>query len=308
MKQIVVILFAITIMIMVVVFSSCSIFGVDATPTVETTISQPSNAEHLVSGAFSSAYPTLPSEEGIPGLFEEDIPGLFYVSDISNSKIYISGFFTENSLKPFYYVPDDDVQDKLISQFKNLNARIDETKDFWLFEKFPLGYHVIFDGVSWELWTDGIFIRNEESESGIVRMRADAMDLAEDIMSLLEENLGILRFEPKMIKSIVSAKLELFKDGQHHEQIVADSDTLAIIEDLLSNASDDISGCPFNVTYLTLTLATGKEIVLAMASDGCPTYYNNGRIFNYKQIDLPRRGDGEVNHIIFKLFNEIQVF
>ena len=257
--------------------------------------------------AVNSEAGNLNTDTTAAAISEDSIPGLSYGNNVPDSDFFISGTFTEDSLKPFHYVPDENTKDKFINQFRKLNAQIDESKEFFGFTVFPMWYSIVCDGVLWELWSDGILIRNEESESGTVRMRADAPELTDSIQSLLSEKLGIVPFEPHMIKNIVSAKLELIMDDQHYEQTVVDLEVLAAIEDLLSSASQADTGCPFNEAYLTLKLAGGNELFLAMSTDDCTTYYVNGRSFYYTPKNIHDAEDWNNNQLLYKYFDEIPI-
>lgn len=91
-------------------------------------------------------------------------------------------------------------------------------------------------------------------------------------------------------------------------QTVTDEDTLAEIEGLLSKAvtTQPPHDCPFNNAALTLTLADGLEVELALAADSCTIYRVNGQYYEYLPesyremiIDYPD------NSILYGCFNEI---
>jgi len=138
---------------------------------------------------------------------------------------------------------------------------------------------------------------------------AEAPELTEKILALVRDKLGITPFNPSAIQDIVSARLELqfLGDDKKYTQTITDAEVLTDIESMLSGAENYDSGCPFYEAYMTLTLANGEEVLLAVASDSCCTYFVNGQGFDYKPAHLRGKEDSGYNEMLFKYFNQIPI-
>ena len=253
------------------------------------------NTETLASGTPSDGEDTLPSEE-------PTIPGLLY--EQPSGGLYILGNFTEDSLHPFYYVPEDEVISDLTSLITDLN--IQELAPGWGEGLQPLlGCYLVCEDTWWEIWNNGIVVSRMSADGGY----AEAPELTEKILALVCDKLGITPFNPSAIQDIVSARLELqfLGDDKKYTQTITDVKVLTDIESMLSGAENYDSGCPFYEAYMTLTLANGEEVLLAVASDSCCTYFVNGQGFNYKPAHLRGKEDSGYNDMLFKYFDQIPV-
>lgn len=237
------------------------------------------------------------------------IPGLS--SEIPSDRLYLFGYFTEDSLNPFYYVPEEEIKNELAALIDGLKmTSIDSVGQL---AGKRMGYSLMCDGVWWEIWSNGVLTSNVKFENG-EQIRsdkftyADAPKIFEGIQTLMRNKLGIVPFEPRLINGIVSAKLDaqFMRTDKKYTQMITDAKALSDIEEMLSNAVNTDAGCPFNEAYLTLTLANGNEILLAIASDSCPTFFVNGQGFDYKPAKLRGKEDsGYSNEMLYKYFDQI---
>lgn len=107
-------------------------------------------------------------------------------------------------------------------------------------------------------------------------------------------------FRPEMAGDLVSAKLIV----NNETFSCNDPNTLDQLSALLTHAEDKggaVSGCPFTATLL-LTLSSGKEIELLLATDSCCIYRVDGRDYAYAR-HLKKDGDSSPgNEALFSLF------
>ena len=253
------------------------------------------NTDTLASGAPSDGGDTLPSDE-------PTIPGLLY--EQPSGGLYILGYFTEDSRHPFYYVPEDEVINDFTSLISDLN--IQELTPGWREGLQPLlGCYLVYEDTWWEIWNSGIVVSRVSGDGGY----AEAPELTEKIVALVRDMLGITPFNPSAIRDIVSARLEFqfLGDDKKYTQTIMDAEALTDIESMLSGAESCDSGCPFYEAYMTLTLANGEEVLLAVASDSCCAYFVNGQGFDYKPAHLRGKEDSGYNEMLFKYFDQIPV-
>jgi len=243
------------------------------------------------------------------------IPGL--LSEEPSGGLYILVYFTQCDSssaccpQPFYYVPEKDVQMELASLMGGLpKKKLDLPLRFnenWA----RLGYSVVSDGVHWDVWSNGVLVSSMENDGDTWAVSdevyVDAPELVGRIQALVRERLGIVPFEPKTVRGIVSARLDVQFAGakEKYTQTVTDTAALADIEAMLSGAVPEDTGCPFAEAYMTLTLESGEEVLLAMASDSCCAFFVNGQIFNYKPARLRGKEDSGHNEMLFKYFDRI---
>jgi hypothetical protein len=155
----------------------------------------------------------------------------------------------------------------------------------------PLGYQIISDNYAWEVWSCGnVVIFNPDNVES--PYEAKHLPLAVELAKEIVSNFGIIPFEPSVISDVVSARLDMDINNTQYSQTITDSAILASIEGMLSEARHDWTvGCPAGA-LLTLTLATGEEIMMQMAVDSCMVFYVNGQIFL-------RSGDNEAFYAYF---------
>jgi len=233
------------------------------------------------------------------------ISGLSFDEPPSNT--YIFGYFTHDGRHPFYYVPDDDAIGELIGLINEMDIH-ELTPMWWQGHDKLLGCFLVHDNKYYEVWSNGVvaLLSSETSEGGY----AVAPELNDKFQWVMQNTLGISPFEPETIKGIISARLDhqFLGDDHKYTQIVTDPAALSEIESMLSNAGrDGMSGCPFYEAFLTLALANGEEIFLALASDSCCEYMVNGMGFNYKPAELRGVLDSGGNEMLFKFFDEIPI-
>jgi hypothetical protein len=232
---------------------------------------------------------------------ENDIPGLTY--EEPDSGLYILGYMTQDILHPFYYVPDDDVFREIDTLMSAIE--IQELSPFWWEGTQPLrGCYLVHDGTLWEIWSDGYIVSRMTQNGGY----AKAPELNEKLLTLTRDVLGITQFKPDTIRGIVSAKLDVKFSGDDREytQTLTDSSALADIEEILSGAvQKDVGACPFHEAFLTLKLASGEDVLLAMASDSCRQYMVNGLGFDYKSAAQHEKEDSGSNMVFYKYFDQI---
>ena len=155
----------------------------------------------------------------------------------------------------------------------------------------------------WEAWSNGIVV--SRIAGGVY---AEAPELNERILVLMRDMLDITPFEPNTIQGVVAARLDVqfIHSSRKYTQTVTDTTSLASIEALLSDAGrSDMSACPFYEAFMTLSLANGEEIFLALASDSCCEYMVNGQGFNFKPSELRFLEDSGGNEILFQYFDQI---
>lgn len=211
-----------------------------------------------------------------------------------------------------YYVPDAAVQKELYDRISGMDViKLDELKlpPDWVIDAWDYNIKVKYGEYSLDLCEGGVM--------RIDRMSRDYTDfdewavrdeeVAEFILGIVENDLGMNLFDTGSIRDIVRAEL---KTGPAYESVPKDSilltdpEKLASLEMLLSDAEKSFwSKCPFGNCQLVLTTAAGEEIVLAMACDSCTAFYVNGCFYDYMPVEY-RNSDGDHPHndILYDLF------
>lgn len=221
------------------------------------------------------------------------------------------GLFTTEQVTETYYVLDDEAQKQLIPIINNLES---VAKPDAIFKgRFNLGVNLVYQGLEWQILSDGSLYHYSADENGYTEIYAVNNDLCEKILQIVARDLGIVPFNPKSVKNIKSAELTVaFGNNKEKEykQTVTDSSALSTIEKLFSEAEvvHGGSGCPFTEGLMTLILEDGQQIKIAMATDSCCVYFVNGIYFDYKPAEVRKKEDtGVYNNIVFDYFNEIPV-
>lgn len=106
--------------------------------------------------------------------------------------------------------------------------------------------------------------------------------------------------QPYMLTNLVKA--ELYYGGRVISTTTPG--TLITLSSLLTSTQDmggKMAKCPFNAV-LVLTLSTGRNVVLELATDSCCTYRMDGRDYSYAR-NLWSAQNGLTNQVLFDLFN-----
>jgi len=247
--------------------------------------------------------PDKPIKPPIPPITCE-IPGLTYIQPLNG--ICIRGYFTQDMENPFYYVPDEQTVSELISMVSNLKP-VELTPMWWKDMKCEpmMGYDLVCGDVWWVIWSNGIVVEYGSEKPGCVV----APELTEKVQALARDKLGTTPFDPHIIKNVASARMDFqyYNDDVKHTQTITDTAILADMESIMSNAGNvnGLTACPFNEAFLTLTLANGEEILLAIASDSCPVYVVNGQEFDYRTATYRGKEDSGWNNILYEYFDQI---
>ena len=107
-------------------------------------------------------------------------------------------------------------------------------------------------------------------------------------------------FRPEMTNDLISAKLIL----KNSTIPCNDPNTLDQLSALLAHVEDKggaVSGCPFTAALL-LTLSSGKEIELLLATDSCCIYRVDGRDYAYARHLQREMDSSPSNEALFDLF------
>jgi len=190
-------------------------------------------------------------------------------------KICISLFTTLTGERQVYIIPEN--QDVLLAAFKNAysGGRIDK-----MFPGVSGSMSIHFKGNQWHINNDGtVFLSSfggnnilpPEATSELVALCKDAVRKA-----------GISDpVTPADIRQITSATLNW--DGKY---TITDTETLERLESLLRNSHDIgyMAGCPFD-SLVTLNLANGKTLTIAVANDSCDTWMSNGACYSFYPQD-----------------------
>lgn len=122
------------------------------------------------------------------------------------------------------------------------------------------------------------------------------------IRKTAEDTADTTWFRPSMLRGMTFAELS-FPYTTGSMLYFDDAEDFAALEEMLVRAQDMggmLAGCPFDAV-LTVTLADGREIELALATDSCCVYRVDGRDYAYAQ-NL-RTADGSAdNAVLFSLF------
>lgn len=122
------------------------------------------------------------------------------------------------------------------------------------------------------------------------------------IQKTAEDTADTTWFRPSMLRGMTFAELS-FPYTTGSTLYFDDAEDFAALEEMLVHAQDMggmIAGCPFDAV-LTVTLATGAEIELALATDSCCVYRVDGRDYAYAQNLWTAEGSAD-NSVLFSLF------
>jgi len=202
--------------------------------------------------------------------------------ELPSNTIFFIGLFTEDWQRPFYYVPDDDVIDLLASYIlEAMTGRVERGSYEIIGSGIPMGYHIMHNAILWEVISSGQLVTWDPlSAEYVIIHSAEAVELSVELMRYI----GIPPFSPDMIRDIISLEIEKRNTGidGFYDETITDRAKLAEIEAILTSAEYYASGCPFNDVFVTLTLASGDEILLGMSSDSCSSFFINGQAFSFK--------------------------
>ena len=232
------------------------------------------------------------------------IPGLTYEQPTDG--VYIRGYFTKDIIHPYYYVPDEKTVNEILNIINNLETT-ELTPKWWEGKQTEpmLGYDLVYGDMWYVIWSNGIVVAYGNENPGY----SVAPELTEKLQSIVRENLGIAPFDPGSIKNVAAARLDfqVLNGDLKYTQTVTEPAALAHIESAFSKAGNvnGLTACSFNEAYLTLTLAGGEEILLAIASDSCPMYVVNGQEFDYRPAELRGKEDGGWINILYKYFDQV---
>ena len=163
----------------------------------------------------------------------------------------------------------------------------------------PSGFLLFYDGEYWEVWKDLLVgFDPQKAEHYVLRIPVNVYG---ELLAIVE-SIGVTPFRPSMLTGITSARMD-FRDAEtdmliqqsvltgvylaadvEHTQTITDPNLLAEIEAIFSNAQYQEGGCPFHGLYLTLTLASGKEVIMSLAQDGCDIFFVNGQFFQSRGL------------------------
>jgi hypothetical protein len=195
---------------------------------------------------------------------------------------YVIWFSTVNSTLPVYIVFEDWFKSEFTSLL-NFELTPDIfSRDSINVDGIPLGYLVEIDNIQWEVWSNGILVSLDPNQLEYISW--DVPEFAKLLHEFMIE-IGISQFEPDKIQNIVSVEIvnNTGVDG-FYDVIITDASKLADIETILSSAVAMYgTACSFNDIFLTLTPATGYDVIFfAMAGDSCNAFFFNGQYFTFK--------------------------
>ena len=241
----------------------------------------------------------------------EEKNNLLLLNKPVEDKVCLGLFTTEQAYSESYYMPDEETQKKLIPLMENLDKT---EKPEGIFKgRYYLGINIVFQGLEWQVLSDGSLYHFLSDENGYNEYFSVNKELCEMALQIAERDLGIVPFNPKIIKNIKSAELTVaFYNNKEkvYRQIITDNSALSTIEKLFSEAEiiHGGTGCPFTEGIMTLMLEDGQQIKIAMATDSCCVYFVNGMYFDYKPTEMRGKEDsGIYNNIVFDYFDKIPI-
>ncbi len=229
-----------------------------------------------------------------------------------NEKVCL-GIFPTQQIAEAYYIPKEEAQRELIRRIEVLD-KVAIPEGIYK-ERYSLGIHLAYQGLEWQILNDGSLYHygfNEQSQEYTEYFAEDNV-LCEMVLEIAERELAIVPFDQSMIKDVVKAELTVAfsnKKEKVYNQVITEEAALDTMEKLFSEAEviRGGSGCPFTEGIMTLTLADGSRIKLAMATDSCCVYFVNGIYFTYKPAEIRDTVDSGVNNnIIFDYFDEVPI-
>ena len=220
------------------------------------------------------------------------------------------GIYTTERVNSAYYLIDEESQKKLIPMLNNLEKK-PRTESIFK-DRYFMGINIVYQGIEWQILSDGSLYHFSSSEK-YTEFLTVSSELCDAALQIAERDLGIVPFNPKIIKNIKSAELtvDFTKDkSKIFKQTIKDSSALSAIEKLFSEAEVINGGtqCPFTEGIMTLELEGGQRIKIAMATDSCCVYFVNGIYFDYKPAESRGKEESGINNsIIFDYFDKIPV-
>lgn len=109
-------------------------------------------------------------------------------------------------------------------------------------------------------------------------------------------------FSPSMLQGMTFAELS-FPYTTGAMLYFDDAEDFAALEEMLTHTDamgEMVAGCPFDAV-LTITLASGAEIELALATDGCCVYRVDGQDYIYA-VNMMDNGSSVSSSVLFSLF------
>lgn len=203
-----------------------------------------------------------------------------------------------------YYIPEGEYQEQLLSFVKGLEDEWQANTNGGKGRK-EIGCRICYNGQEYMMFEDGYFygIRFDE-ENGDQELLVRNQEFYDSIQQLLLEELDYAPVDITQIKDIQSATLEICTvrtNDQYYSQTITDEAVLKQFEEWFSNAEYIYGGvgCGNEDSCLSLTLASGEVIKLAVACDSCPNFGVNGVYYDY------RPADDWQNTEFFSCFDEI---
>lgn len=204
-------------------------------------------------------------------------------------KICIGLFTTLTGERQVYLIPEN--QDALLTAFKNAysGGSIDK--------KMPSlsgSMSIHFKGNRWHINNDGTVFLSSFGGNNVLPPEASS-----ELIALCEDAVrkaGISDpVTPADITQITSATL-----NWNGSFTISDTESLERLESLLRNSHDlgYMGGCPFD-SLVTLNLANGKTLTIAVANDSCGVWMSNGACYSF----YPQDGSGnDGNKPFYDLF------
>ena len=174
----------------------------------------------------------------------------------------------------YYFTPED--QELWVQEFEAAIEKADYEKH-WQQGDSSTGIWIMYQDEEWELLASGEL---QADELGRVSAE-DAEPLRDLCMAALEDLKLSEPVRPDQIQNIQSATLEY-----HGTYTITDAGKLDTLENWLSDSSEMRGGtnCPFEAR-LTLTLESGEELTLSLATDSCCTWMSEGVFYKFGSSD-----------------------
>ena len=169
-----------------------------------------------------------------------------------------------------WFAPRDEALDALFASLGEGTAP-DPT---WRKTRLDAGFSVCVGSHELAAFTDGTLL--ETLSDGTERLY-QADELFACACGLLSERLHYGAVDPAGLTGLSAATL--YRGGAEEARLT-DPDSLARLETLLTGAQPITQpACPFDAAALSLTLSSGKAVVLALAADGCPIFLTDGTYY-----------------------------
>lgn len=176
--------------------------------------------------------------------------------------------------KNLYYIPSD--QDGWLRVYTAAVEKADYEKH-WISGDSGCGIFICYQDEMWQLLGSGEL---QEAEFGRVSAE-DAQELYKMCLDAAESYGIPAPVRPEQIQNLMSATLEY--QGTY---TVTDRDKLDSLQRWLSDASEMRGGtnCPLEA-MLSLTLESGEELKLRIATDSCCVWMSEGVYYQYGHTD-----------------------